>query len=389
MSADKSEQATDQRKKKAREKGDVVHSRELISGVAMLGGLMLLGTAAQRFLTLWRSSYDGVLLASLRTFDSPEQMIDVCGRLLLPAFSPLLLVMAAALAGALASGLMQTGGVQFRVEALSFKFNRLSPISNLTNIFSMKSVIRLAKSLAPAGAVVFLAYGLLRHMLLSMPVMSAARLPQTLTSGYSLALDAAWITVGWSALDYAVEWRSWSQRLKMTKQEIKDEAKESNGNPHTKGRIRNIQRAMRKRRVQADVSKATVVITNPTHYAVALEFSYETMSAPKLLCKGRDLHAAQIREAARWAGVPLIENPPLARSLYRSVDEGQPIPFELYAAVAAILAFLFKQESKRTQQQTAYGSTGYTAPVLPRFDLPNRIVMEPQPMGSQPTEDTL
>ena len=378
MSADKTEKATDQRKKKARDKGDVVHSRELISGVAMLGGLMLLGSAGERFLTLWRSSFDGVLSASLRTFDSPEQMLDIVGRLLLPAFQPLLLIMAAALVGALASGLMQTGGVQLRVEALSFKFNRLSPLTNVKNIVSVKSAVRLAKSLAPAGAVVFLAYGLLRHMLLSMPVMSAARLPQTLSSGYSLALDAAWITVGWSALDYAVEWRSWSQRLKMTKQEVKDEAKESNGNPHTKGRIRNIQRAMRKRRVKADVSKATVVITNPTHYAVALEFSYEAMAAPKVLCKGRDLQAAEIREAARWAGVPMVENPPLARSLYRSVDEGQPIPFELYAAVAAILAFLFKQEAKRSQQQTAYGNNGYSAPVLPRFDLPNRIVMEPE-----------
>ena len=388
MSADRSENATDQRKKKAREKGDVVHSRELIGGVAMLGGLMLLDVAGQHFVTLWRSSLDGVLQASLRTFDSPQQMADVCGRLLLPSFGPLLLVMGAAFAGALSSGLMQTGGVQLRIEALSFKFNRLSPLSNAKNIFSARSGVRLAKSLAPAGAVIFLAYGLLRHMLLSMPVMSAARLPQTLSSGYSLALDAAWITVGWSALDYAVEWRSWSQRLKMTKQEVKDEAKESNGNPHTKGRIRNIQRAMRKRRVTADVSKATVVITNPTHYACALEFSYETMSAPKLLCKGRDLHAAEIREAARWAGVPLVENPPLARSLYRSVDEGQPIPFELYAAVAAILAFLFKQEAKRTAQQTTYGSHGYTVPVLPRFDLPNRIVMPPAPMAPETIEGT-
>ena len=388
MSADRSEQATDQRKKKAREKGDVVHSRELISGAAMLGGLLLLGTAGQRFLTLWRSSFDGVLAASLRTFDSPQQMLDVCGRLLLPALSPLLLVMVAALAGALASGLLQTGGVHLRVAALSFKPNRLSPLSNAKNMFSLRSGVRLAKSLMPAGAVVFLGYGMLRHMLLSMPVMSSARLPQTLTSGYSLALDAAWVTVGWSALDYAVEWRSWMQRLKMTKQEIKDESKESNGNPQTKGRIRNIQRAMRKHRVKADVSKATVVITNPTHYAVALEFNYDTMAAPKLLCKGRDLYAAEIREAARWAGVPMIENPPLARSLYRSVDEGQAIPFELYAAVAAILAFLFRQDAKRNQPQAASGNAGFggygAAPVLPRFDLPHRIVMEPETMEGTP-----
>jgi flagellar biosynthetic protein FlhB len=105
-----------------------------------------------------------------------------------------------------------------------------------------------------------------------------------------------------------------------------------------------VQRLMRKRRVKADMARASVVITNPTHYAVALEFSFETMSAPTVLAKGRDLHAAEIREAARWAGVPLIENPPLARSLYKMVEPGQTIPFELYAAVAGILAFLYRQQ---------------------------------------------
>ncbi len=376
--SDKSEQATAQRKQKARKDGDVVHSRELISGVAMLGGLMLLGVAAKQFLTLWRTSLGGVLSASIRTFNSPEEMLGTCGHLLLPSCLPVVLVMAAALAGAVASGLLQTGGFQVRMQALAFKPARINPLSNVKNLFSTRSVVRLAKSLLPAGAVVFLAFRLLRHLLLSMPVMSGARLPETLSGGYSLAVNAAWITVAWSGLDYAVEWRSWSQRLKMTKQEIRDESKESNGNPHTKNRVRTIQRAMRKRRVKADMSKATVVITNPTHYAVALEFSYETMAAPRVLCKGRDLQAADIREAARWAGVPLIENPPLARSLYRNVDEGQSIPYDLYAAVAAILAFLFKQEAQRTAQQTGYGSNGYRPPVLPRFDLPNRIVMEPQ-----------
>jgi flagellar biosynthetic protein FlhB len=111
-----------------------------------------------------------------------------------------------------------------------------------------------------------------------------------------------------------------------------------------KGRVRQVQNAMRRRRVKGDISRASVIITNPTHYAVALEFSFETMQAPKVLAKGRDLHSAEIREEARWAGVPMIENPPLARSLYRTVEPGQSIPFELYAAVAGILAFLYRQQ---------------------------------------------
>ncbi len=132
--------------------------------------------------------------------------------------------------------------------------------------------------------------------------------------------------------------------MRMTKQQQKDEIKEAMGNPQVKGRIRQVQNAMRRRRVKADISRASVIITNPTHYAVALEFSFETMAAPTVLAKGRDLHAAEIREAARWAGVPMIENPPLARSLYRSVEPGQSIPFELYAAVAGILAYLYRQK---------------------------------------------
>jgi flagellar biosynthetic protein FlhB len=128
------------------------------------------------------------------------------------------------------------------------------------------------------------------------------------------------------------------------------------GNPEIKGRVRQIQHAMRRRKVKADMSRASVVITNPTHYAVALEFSFETMQAPMLLAKGRDLFAAEIREEAKWAGVPIIENPPLARSLYRMVEPGQSIPFELYSAVAGILAYLYRQkveERMRRQRQAA------------------------------------
>jgi flagellar biosynthetic protein FlhB len=179
--------------------------------------------------------------------------------------------------------------------------------------------------------------------------MSMMRLPATVTTAYGLAVDAGWVMLAWSALDYATEWRSWNQRLKMTKQEIREEMKEAMGNPEVKGRIRQIQRAMRKRKVKADMSRASVVITNPTHYAVALEFSVETMQAPIVLAKGRDLFAAEIREEARWAGVPIM------------VEVGQSIPFELYSAVAGILAYLYRQKmeermrrERQMQQMRAY-----------------------------------
>jgi flagellar biosynthetic protein FlhB len=145
----------------------------------------------------------------------------------------------------------------------------------------------------------------------------------------------------------------------MSKQDMRDEFKETEGSPQVRGRIRNLQRQARRRRVKDDVSKAAVVLTNPTHYAVALAFDFATMEAPRVMAKGRNLLAEEIKAEARWAGVPIIENPPLARSLYRSVEVGQPIPADLYAAVAAILAYLYRQRveaelrERRTRESAA------------------------------------
>jgi flagellar biosynthetic protein FlhB len=207
------------------------------------------------------------------------------------------------------------------------------------------------KSLLPTAVVIGLGVKAMEALVLPMPVMSVMRLPVTLESCYSLAVKAAWVMVVWSALDYAVERMAWNKKLRMSKQEMRDEMKETMGNPQVKGRIRRIQNAMRRRKVKADMSRASVVITNPTHYAVALEFSFESMLAPTVLVKGRNLHAQRIREEARWAGVPIVENPPLARSLYKSVEEGQAIPYELYAAVAGILAFLYKQQVEKAARE--------------------------------------
>jgi len=148
-----------------------------------------------------------------------------------------------------------------------------------------------------------------------------------------------------------VEWRSREQRLKMSRQEQREEYKDSEGNPQIRSRIRNLRRLARRRRQQVDVAKAAVVITNPTHYAVALDFDFETMDAPKVLAKGRNLIAEEIKEQARWSGVPILENPPLARSLYRSVEPGESIPVVLYAAVASILAFLYRQRVEQEMRQ--------------------------------------
>jgi flagellar biosynthetic protein FlhB len=172
----------------------------------------------------------------------------------------------------------------------------------------------------------------------------------------------------------------------MSREEMKQEFKETEGSPQTRGRIRGLQRQMRRRKVKDDVSKAAVVLTNPTHYAVALGFDFVTMDAPKVLAKGRNLLAEEIKVEARWAGVPIIENPPLARSLYRSVEVGRAIPADLYAAVAAILAYLYRQRveaemrERRARQQASQARSApenhrHTAPGAGRVPggLPNQI----------------
>jgi flagellar biosynthetic protein FlhB len=154
---------------------------------------------------------------------------------------------------------------------------------------------------------------------------------------------AAWLLFGWAAVDFLIEWQTRESRLRMSKQDLREEFKETEGSPQVRSRIRGLQRQMRRRKVKADVGRAAVVLTNPTHYAVALGFDFNTMEAPKVLAKGRNLLAEEIKAEARWAGVPIVENPPLARSLYRFVEVGQSIPVGLYAAVASILAYLYRQ----------------------------------------------
>ena len=345
MSEKGTEQATPQRKQKAKEKGDQVRSRELLSAIAMLGGMLMLGAMSQGFVSSWGKVYvESVRAATVLHGEGEMPWQEAIRRSVMPALMPVALVMAASFAGALSAGVAQGGGVSIHPEALELKLSRLNVVTNVGNLFSLRSVTRIVKSLVPATVMVVVGWSAIKKLMLPMPVMSLLRLPAMFSTAYGLMVDAAWVTLAWSALDYAMEWRSWNQRLMMSKQEMRDEMRDAMGNPQIKGKIRQIQAAMRRRKVKADMSRASVVITNPTHYAVALEFSFETMQAPTVLAKGRDLLAAEIREEARWLGIPMIENPPLARSLYRSVEPGQSIPYELYAAVAGILAYLYRQK---------------------------------------------
>ena len=345
MPGERTEQATEHRREKARKEGDILHSRELTASAGTLAGVMALGVLSGRMIEAWQEAFVGFLLLGTPDRWEPSTLaptLVAVRSLMLAVLGPLAMVMAAVAVAALMAGIAQTGGATVHGSAIVFKPERVNPIANLKNLFSLRAASRLGKSLIPASFLAVFAVERMAHQL-SIPPFSTERLELLGKDVYGLLLAAAWLLFGWSAIDYLVEWQSRESRLKMSRQDLRDEYKETEGSPQIRSRIRSLQRQMRRRRVKADVSRAAVVLTNPTHYAVALGFDFVTMEAPKVLAKGRNLLAEEIKAEARWAGVPIVENPPLAHSLYRTVEVGQAIPVELYAAVAAILAYLYRQ----------------------------------------------
>lgn len=345
MPGDRTEQATQHRREKARKEGDLLHSRELSAAAGMLAGVIVLGMVGNRMIEAWRTALGEFLLLGAPQKWEPstiEATLAAVRRLTIAVLLPTGAVMGAVAATALLAGIVQTGGVAVSAGAIGVKIDRINPLTNAKNLFSLRAAARLGKSLLPATFLAVFAFLRISRQL-SLPPFSNARLEQLGEDVYGLFLTTAWLLFAWSAVDYLVEWQSRESRLKMSRQDLRDEYKETEGSPQVRARIKGLQRQMRRRRVKADVARAAAVLTNPTHYAVALSFDFATMEAPRVLAKGRNLLAEEIKAEARWAGVPIVENPPLARSLYRTVEVGQAIPVDLYAAVAAILAYLYRQ----------------------------------------------
>lgn len=368
MPGDRTEQATQHRRDKARREGDILHSREVAAAAGTLAGVLTLGAFAGRAEEAWRGAFVASLTLGAQGNWEPARIqatLTMIRGLVLATLGPPAIVMTAVVLAAVGAGIAQTGGVTVHPGAIGFKAERVNPGANLKNLFSLRAAARLGKSLVPAG---FLAAFAIQRIAreLTFPPFSTVRLELLGEDVYGLLLAAAWLLFGWSVIDYLVEWQSRESRLRMSRQDIREEFKETEGSPQIRGRIRNLQRQMRRGRVKADVAKAAVVLTNPTHYAVALGFDFVTMEAPRVLAKGRNLLAEEIKAEARWAGVPIVENPPLARSLYRSVEVSQTIPVELYAAVAAILAYLYRQRVETEIRERRAREAAIRTPTLGR-----------------------
>lgn len=341
---DKSEQPTDSKLKKAKEKGQIPRSRELTSLMILLVGIMLFWIMGTNFVSKLKAIIQQAMLVAHRT-DDDKQIIFNLINLLTAGFWAILPIFVGLVIVAIIAPL-SVGGLLFSLQSIKPNLGKLNPISGFKRLFSLRIFSELFKSILKVVLIAFAAALFLIHQFPNMLALPSMYLNNALSQVMQLLIYASLLIV--LALipmvGFDIFYQIWSnlKKLKMSKQEVKDEFKEQEGNPQIKGRIRQMQKAIARRRMMKDVPKANVIVTNPTHYAVALQYDEKTMSAPKILAKGTDNIASKIKQIAQEHQIPQLEAPPLARALYRHGEIGKSIPAELYAAVAQILAWVYQ-----------------------------------------------
>ena len=348
--SDKTEDPTQKRLDDAHEKGDVAKSQEVNTWFIMAGATLVLSS--------FSGSIGGGILMPLRNLLANSWMIHADGASLLALTKSLGIALMAALgvpflmfALAAIAGNMIQHRLVWSAESLKPKFSKVSPGAGFKRVFGKQAAANFAK-------------GLFKVLALG-AVMTAVLWPERLrlesflrfdpdailgvTTGLVLHLMGAVVAMlaAVAIADYFFQYRQWYERQKMSLQEMKQEFKQSEGDPQIKGRIRQMQRKIASRRMMQDVPKATAVIVNPTHYAVAIRYEMETMASPLVIAKGKNYLALRIRQKAIDNGVPIVENPPLARGLYTAAEVGQEIPAEFYRAVAEVLAYIYRLMGRR------------------------------------------
>ena len=371
-SQEKTEEPTPRRLEKAKEDGQAARSKELATMAVLLagaGGLLMFGT--QLAITFEGIMRDAFVIERASIFDTRHMSVQliVSAKEAAYALSPILiLLLIAAIAGSIG-----IGGLLFSAKAIAPKANRMNPIKGLGRMFSMRSLIELVKAIAKVGLV--LAIAILILNLRTDDLLSIAEEPVVpamehvlWTLGWSfLVLSCATIII--AMIDVPFQIYDHQKKLRMTKQEVKDEYKDSEGKPEVKGKIRQLQREMAQRRMMQDVPTADVVITNPTHYAVALKYDQDSMGAPVVVAKGSDEVAFKIMEVAREYKVEVLRTPPLTRAVYHNSDIGEEIPDGLYMAIAQVLAYVFQLRQFRKGRGPKPGMPDFPIPPEMRRDL--------------------
>lgn len=341
---ERTEEPTARRLQQAREKGQVARSRELNTLLMLLPCAVALWVTGEMAMDAVRRLFSGALTPPTSTMKATEEVGAFLGYSLLSGLEMIVPFLALTVVVALL-GPASMGGLIFSVQSMTPGLDKLDPIKGLGRILSRKSLLELVKSLlkfflvAGVAALVLLSFERQVMGLISLPVGEGIAQAGRMIMLTLILLSASLILV--VAIDVPFQLWDHNRKLRMTKQEVKDEMKETDGNPEVKGKVRQKQREIADRRMLADVPTADVVITNPTHFSVALKYDQSGTMAPQVIAKGADLMAMQIRHIARANDIVIYEEPPLARALYASTEVGDEIPGNLFLAVARVLAYVF------------------------------------------------
>ncbi|ABR48856.1 flagellar biosynthetic protein FlhB [Alkaliphilus metalliredigens QYMF] len=348
---EKTERPTPKKRKDSREKGQVLQSKELNSAFLLIGAFVILGLF---------SSYIGMTMKSFTRSIYVEYLntdylfsIQNLYRLLVYSLYNLLKIIApisiASLLIGLAVSYLQVGYL-FTTKTLAFKLSKLNPIEGFKKIFSLKAIVELAKSFIKIGLVGYIVFqyaqGQLETIFNTMAMDMDGIIQVLIYILVNIGIRAGVVLLVLAGFDYLYQKYEYDKNLKMTKQETKEEYKQSEGNPQIKSKIKEKQRQMSTKRMMQEVPKADVIITNPTHFAIAIQYNPDDFQAPRVIAKGQDILAQSIKKVGLENDVPIVENKPLARSLYDTVEIGAFIPTELYQAVAEILAYVYRINNK-------------------------------------------
>ncbi len=342
----KTEEPTSKRVTDTEKKGNFAHSREINSSFILLAaliGFMILGEQSTRNVM---GSWTDMFAESWALQLTPEELYKVTANAMqafVKIVGPFLIIIM--LAGVM-SNLLQIGGLRFSSHPLVPKFNKLNPLAGFGRIFSKNSVMELFKSLFKVGIISVISYYVIKSHWKEIPPLMGFGVGQVLSFMGFVALEIIFnvllVMIFLSLLDFTFQKFTYLENLRMTKQEVKEERKESDGNPQVKQRIRTVQMQMARKRMMSAVPEADVIVTNPTHISIAIKYDTENFAAPLVVAKGVGPIAMRIREIAKENGIPLVEDKPLARTLNKTVEVGQMIPASLYKAVAEILAYVYK-----------------------------------------------
>ncbi len=350
MSSDRTEKPTAKRREDARRKGQIARRPELPAAASFLAALGVLQMTGGELLAHSRH-----LLSGLATWVSnPEPLTIAAAHGMMIAavgnFALLALPVTAALLITSLAGNFAQGGFTLSSEALKPRADRFNPAANWKRVFSLDRPVELLKQCLVIGCIGAVCYGVFMRAVENAAALVGTPAPAILTAGSTLLAQLGWragaVLLVLAALDYGYGWYKHERSLRMSKQELKDEFRQQEGDPFVKAHRRRAARALALRQIVQEVPQADVVVTNPTHFAVALRYDRQAHAAPMVVAKGADLMAKRIRDIAKSHRVPIIENPPLARALYKKVDVRGSIPPEFFRAVAELLAYVYRQRDK-------------------------------------------